>query len=90
MKKLAKPVKVQEVEGEGLLGLLGQKVIVWCMNYTYHGTLEGVNEDDILLTEASVVYETGALCGNLKDAQKLPAPLYVRIDKIEVYYAHEG
>ena len=86
MKKKAPPVEVVEVDGEGLVGLLGKKVIIWCMNYIYHGTLEGVNTDDILLTEASVVYETGPLCSKIKDAQKLPAPLYIRIDKIEVYY----
>lgn len=87
MKKL---VKCEEVEGEGLLSLLGERVIVWCLNYNYHGTLAGVNESDILLTGASVVYETGDLTGKLKDAQKLPSDLYVRIDKIECYYKHEG
>ena len=87
MKKL---VKCEEVEGAGLLGLLGEKIIVWCMNYNYHGTLVGVDENEILLEDASVVYETGHLQGKLKDAQRLPAPLHVRMGSIECYYKHEG
>ena len=78
---------VEEVVGEGLESLLGQRIIVWCMNYNYAGKLIGVNDTDILLTDASVVYETGELCANeLKDAQALPNDLYLRTDKIECYY----
>ena len=46
MKKL---VNVQEVEGEGLVALLGEKVILFCMTYFYAGTLVGVNTDTVLL-----------------------------------------
>ena len=87
MKKI---VKCEEVEGEGLLSLLGEKVLVWCMNYNYHGVLIGVNDSDILLQDATVVYETGELTGELKDAQKLPSEHYVRISMIESYGKHEG
>ena len=84
MKKL---VSVQEVEGEGLESLMGEQVIVWCMNYNYTGKLVGVNTHDILLEGASVVYETGPLCAEkFKDAQPLPNDLYVRIASIESYY----
>jgi hypothetical protein len=83
MKKL---VKVQEVEGEGLVGLMGEKVMLFCMNYIYAGKLVGVNEKDVLLEEASIVYETGALTAKeFEDAQKTPAPLYVRTAAIESY-----
>lgn len=82
MKKL---VKVEEVEGEGLIGLLGKQVMVWCMNFNYHGTLVGVNGHDIKLEEATVVFETGPLGGKLKDAQKLPSDHYVRMSAIESY-----
>ena len=44
MKKL-----VQETEGEGLVKLLGETVIVMCMNYFYNGKLVGVNDTCILL-----------------------------------------
>jgi hypothetical protein len=38
MKKI---VTVTEVQGEGLTALLGEKVILLCMNYSYVGTLTG-------------------------------------------------
>lgn len=83
MKKL---VNVQEVEGEGLVGLMGEKVILFCMNYFYAGTLTGVNKDDVLLEDAHIVYETGKLTDkNWQDAQPLPGPTYVRTAAIEAY-----
>ena len=44
MKKL---VNVVEVEGEGLVSLLGENVILFCMNYFYAGKLAGVNSDTV-------------------------------------------
>lgn len=83
MKKL---VTVTEVEGEGLVALLGQQVIIFCMNYIYTGTLSGVNTNDIMLENAAIVYETGAFDKkSFMDAQKLPFPLYIRTNSIESY-----
>ena len=83
MKKI---VNVQEVEGEGLDALLGQKVILFCMNCFYAGTLVGVNTDCVLLEDGGIVYETGAFGGkSWKDMQKIPGPLYVRIQSIEAF-----
>lgn len=83
MKKL---VNVQEVEGEGLISLLGEKVILFCMNYFYAGTLVGVNSDCVLLENGGIVYETGPFSDNAwKDFQKIPGPLYVRIGSIEAF-----
>lgn len=83
MKKL---VEVQEVEGEGLLALLGQRVTLFCLNYIYTGELVGVNTHDILLKNAAIVYETGAFADKVwKDAQTLPNELYVRTSAIESY-----
>ena len=56
MKKL---VKVEEVEGEGLLALLGEEVLLLCANYFYAGKLTGVNSDCVLLENPSIVYDTG-------------------------------
>lgn len=82
MKKL---VNVREVEGEGLLALLGERVELFCMNYIYTGTLTGVNTHDVLLEDAAIVYETGAFTDkNYKDAQKV-GDLYVRTNFIESY-----
>ena len=82
MKKL---VTVTEVEGEGLTALLGEKVILFCMNYFYAGTLMGVNSDCVLLEDAGIVYETGPFSDkSWKDFQKI-GTLYVRIASIEAY-----
>ena len=70
MKKL---VSVQEVEGEGLISLLGERVTLFCLNYIYTGKLLGVNDTCVLLEDPSIVYETGAFTEKAwKDAQRLP------------------
>lgn len=83
MKKL---VTVQEVEGEGLIGLLGERVTFWCMNYIYTGLLAGVNDNYVKLDEASVVYETGPLgTSTWQDAQQLPHACYVMLNSVEAF-----
>lgn len=83
MKKI---VSVTEVEGEGLEGLLGERVTLFCLNYIYTGKLTGVNKSCVLLTDASIVYETGAFTDkSWKDAQKLPNDLYVQTGAIESF-----
>ena len=80
MKKL-----VEDVE-EGLINLLGQRVTFFCMNYIYTGKLVGVNDKDIMLSDASIVYETGPLQEkSWKDAQPLPHDLYVMLNSVESY-----
>ena len=83
MKKL---VKVEEVEGEGLLALIGQCITLYCMNYIYTGELVGVNASCVLLKNAAVVYETGAYTDKTwKDAQPLPGDWYVQVSAIESF-----
>lgn len=83
MKKI---VTVTEVEGEGFVSLLGKKVMLFCMNYIYTGTLTGVNQTCVLLENAAIVYETGAFDSNkFKDAQTLPHDLYVQTATIESF-----
>ena len=66
--------------------LLGERVTLFCLNYIYTGVLSGVNESCVLLTGASVVYETGAFTEkNWKDAQALPGEWYVQIGAIESF-----
>lgn len=82
MKKL---MSLVEVEGEGLVSLLGEKVILFCMNYFYAGKLAGVNSDCVLLEDGGIVYETGPFNdSSWKDFQKI-GKLYVRISSIEAY-----
>jgi hypothetical protein len=83
MKKI---VSVQEVQGEGLVKLLGERVTLFCLNYIYTGKLAGVNDTCVLLEDAAVVYETGAFTDSKwKDAQKLPNDWYVQLGAIESF-----
>ena len=77
---------VTEVEGEGLVKLLGETVTVFCASYIYTGKLSGVNDTCILLDDAKIVYETGPFDEkNWKDAQALPGSWYIRLGMIESF-----
>ena len=83
MKKL---VKVEEIESEGLISLLGEVVTFFCLNYIYTGKLAGVNETCVLLESPKIVYETGSFSEKeWSDAQKLPNDLYIQITSIESF-----
>ncbi|CAN5950553.1 unnamed protein product [Sphagnum jensenii] len=54
--------------------LLGQPVLLFCLNYIYAGKLVGVNDTFVKLEDAKIVYETGAFTNpTYKNAQLLPA-----------------
>lgn len=77
---------VEDVNAEGLDKLLGERVTLFCMNYIYTGKLTGVNDSCVLLTDAAIVYETGALTDpKWKDAQALPHDWYVQLASIESF-----
>ena len=81
MKKL-----VEEVSGEGLESLLGERVTFFGLNYIYSGKLVGVNDAFVKLTEADVIYETGPLNDReWKDAQRLPGDWYVQLGTVESF-----
>lgn len=85
-------VKVTEVDGEGLAGLLGKKVLLMCGNYFYAGVLAGVDDTCAKLTDAHIVYETGKFSGKAeyKDAQPLGGPCwYVLVASIESFGERE-
>ena len=83
MKKL---VKVEEVEAAGLMGLMGQRITLFCLNYFYTGDLVGVNDNFVMLENAAIVYETGPLNdSSWKDAQALPHPIYVMLRCVESF-----
>ena len=78
--------EIKEETNEGFLSLIGQNVTLFCMNYIYAGKLVGVNDDQVKLSDAMIVYETGAFTeSKWKDAQKLPNALYVRYSAVESY-----
>ena len=88
MKKL---VKVEEVECEGLMALMGQRVTLFCMNYIYTGDLVGVNDKFCKLENPAIVYETGALdTAEWSDAQSLPNDCYVMTGAIESFMLLKG
>lgn len=83
MKKI---ITVSEVEGEGLVALLGKTVTFFCMNYIYTGLLTGVNDTCVLLENPKIVYETGPFnTKDWKDAQSLPSSIYVQTAAIEAF-----
>jgi len=81
MKKL-----VEEVSGEGLDKLLGERVTLFCCRYIYTGRLVGVNDTCVLLEDAGIVYETGEFSSpEWKDKQNLPKDWYVQTASIESF-----
>lgn len=86
---MKKVINVTEIEGEGLESYLGERVLLFCVNYIYTGLLVGVNQTCVRLDDPYIVYETGAFSQpGYKDAQKLHAsPLYVQISAIEAFGA---
>lgn len=84
---MKKVVQTVEVNDEGLEALLGEQVMLMCLNYTYAGILIGVNDHDVLLKNAHIVYETGKFADKaFKDAQKLPSDEWrIKTASIESY-----
>lgn len=77
---------IEENEQEGLMSLIGQRVTFFCMNYIYTGDLNGVNDVQVKLDNPAIVYETGSFKDKAwKDAQKLPATIYIRLSSVEAY-----
>lgn len=65
-------VKVEEVENEGLISLMGSRVLLMCAGYFYEGKLVGVNNEFVKLEDVSIVYSTGTWSDkNYADIQKL-------------------
>lgn len=84
--KMKKLVKVEEVEQEGLIGLMGKRVTLYCLNYIYTGDLVGVNDSYVKLENCGIVYETGSHDSDKwADYQKLPNDWYVKNSAIESF-----
>ncbi len=79
--------KIIEVkDGEGFEKLLGEVITLFCANYIYTGKLTGVNETYVLLSDPSVVYETGSFSDRVwKEAQALPNEWFVMLNAIESF-----
>lgn len=76
--------KIIEIENAGYETLLGEQVLIFCMNYIYTGKLSGVNNDKLLLENPHIIYETGAFDSKkFGDAQKLSDELFISLNSIE-------
>ena len=78
---------IEDVEGEGLEGLLGQHVLLMCANYFYTGKLVGVNDTFVRLDDPAIVYETGPFNdAKYQDVQPLHTKtFYVQRQAIESF-----
>ena len=77
---------ITEVENEGFMALLEKRVMIFCMNYIYAGTLTGVNDDCVMLEDAGIVYNTGAFDSTkFEEFQKLPFAVYVSKNSSESF-----
>lgn len=79
--------KIVEDTQEGLLSLLGERVLILTAGYFYEGKLVGVNDSCVKLSDPGIVYETGSFKeSTYKDLQKLHADeWYVSTGLIESF-----
>ncbi len=85
--KMKKLVTVEQVDNEGLDGLLGERVLLMCAGYFYEGVLVGVNNTFVKLDDAAIVYSTGAWSNKSHDdIQRLhQKEWYVQLGLIESF-----
>lgn len=77
---------IENVENEGFISLIGQRITVFCAVYIYTGDLVGVNDTCIKLENPAIVYETGAFDSKQwKDAQALPNTIYIQTAMVESF-----
>lgn len=77
---------IEDVDGEGLIGLMGQRITLFCVNYIYTGKLVGVNEAYVMLADAGIVYETGDFQeSDWRDYQSMTNPVYVMMSAVEAF-----
>ena len=81
MKKL-----VVETEETAMESLFGEVITIFSLNYIYTGKLVGVNDTCCMLSDPSIVYETGAFdTKQWKNAQKLQNDIYINYACIESF-----
>ena len=80
-------IVTETADTEGLESLLGQNVTLFCMNYIYTGKLVRVDDVQVKLEDAKIVYETGSFTEKeWTDAQPLPnGTWYVRLATVESF-----
>ena len=77
---------IKTTDDEGLTALLGELVLIFCLNYIYYGKLVGVNDSCIKIEKCNIIYETGAFNEKaFKDKQFLAEEWYIAISAIESF-----
>jgi len=77
---------VDDSSSEGLEVLIGERVTIYCANYSYTGKLVGVDAIFVKLEDVAIVYDTGAHDNtNWADASAMPKPWYVMVGAIESF-----
>jgi hypothetical protein len=79
------PITV-DTDDRGIAEYLGQRIIVFCVNYIYSGILAGVNSTNILLKDGGIVYETGSFTeSKFKDFQPIGHDIRINLAAIESF-----
>lgn len=83
MKQIQTIVEVND----GLEALLGETVMLFCVRYNYVGKLTGVNSTCVKLTNAQMVFDTGAFVPGKYDTAEVPynSEFYVQTAAIEMF-----
>jgi len=79
--------KIIEETGEGLVSLLGERILLIAAGYFYEGKLIGVNDSCVKISDAHIVYLTGAWTDTTySDRQKLHSDhWYIQTGLIESF-----
>jgi hypothetical protein len=79
-------VLVESHDEEGLIAFLGKKITIFCGVYIYTGTLVGVNDSCVKLSDAMMVFSTGKFSDKAwSDAEAFPGDFYVQMTAIESF-----
>lgn len=78
---------IEAAEASALESLLGEQVLIFCVNYIYTGKLTAVNKTSLTLEKPKIVYETGAYSDTgYCDAQALHcSEWHVQLSAIESF-----
>ena len=72
--------------------LIGEYVMIMCLNYNYYGKIDGTNDGFVYLSNAHIVYETGSWSNAAwEDAQRLPnGKANIAIGMIESWFVSQA
>ncbi|MCP4668233.1 MAG: hypothetical protein GY849_17945, partial [Deltaproteobacteria bacterium] len=83
--QLGEDVKLKEINS--MEELIGEISCFQCARYIYHGEVEKVNEEFIVLKNASIVFDTGSYDSDEPDdKQNLPNGVKVMRQSIESFF----